>query len=408
MVGLRVFYADEQGDGMTAETKKALRIETIRVKEVCKMALQKLQHLHPDEVVPVTRTRALSLSMNPYADPDDVALLLAYCDELCIGYLSVVPCMLRTEEELRKVYFLSQWYVAPEHRASGAGALLLMNGMRLDHDLVMTGLSRDAERVFRSGPFKEFRPLEYYMVFMDGLDVLGFPAFLAEKLLENQGRTSKLLHRVAVRKTKFLYPLVKRLVYGALNTVHRCIAPHVAIEEVDSLEDALDSLPDPEQAALFHRGPEAIHWMISYPWYTENGVTAATGYFFGEHSPLFRYVVLRIKDTRNNQPLGFVVFSVSNRTSRVVMKTLDFRMAKPEHARYLITAALHCASRYQADRIFLPKECRPFLRSLLMMRWLTFRRKRACFCRILQKDSALATAIDDVELHLADGDCAFS
>lgn len=392
---------------MTCLVKKPLRIETIRVGDVCEASVQKLQELHPDGVVPVTRTRALSLSKNPYADPDDVALLLAYRGDLCIGYLSVVPCLLKTNDQCRKVYFLSQWYVAPEHRDSGAGALLLMNGMRLDHDLVMTGLSKDAERVFRSGPFKEFKPLEYYMVFFDGMDAVGFVAFLLDRLLDRFGRHWAVLHWISVRPGKIVYPLVKRAAYAILNACQNGLRRSVVFEEVESIDGALQTLPN-GQSPAFHRGPEAINWMLNYPWYTENSLDTADGYFFGEHSPLFRYVVLRIRDTHTNECLGFAVFSVSDRTERVVMKTLDFRLTQPRHMRHLLSAALHCAANYQADRLFLPKECGPYLYRLWGMRLLAFRRKRACFCRILQKDSALAGAIDQVELHLADGDCAFS
>lgn len=400
-------FLEKTGESKRSMTNRPLRIEVICVKDICQEAVHKLCNLQSDEVVPVTRSRALSLSMNPYADPDDAALLLAYADDVCVGYLSVVPCMLQTEEARTKVYFLSQWYVAPEYRDTGAGALLLMNGMRLKHDLVMTGLSRDAERVFRSGPFKEFRPLEYYMVFVDALNVLKFPFYAAQKWFERTGRTPDLLHRMARRSGSLIYSPIKRLTYTILDGCQRLFREAIVFDEVDSIDEAID-MARPSDFPQFHRGPEAINWMLSYPWYTENGHAAASGYFFGEHAALFRYIVVRINDKKNGSPLGFAVFSVSKRTARIVMKTLDFGFKEPQHRRHLLAAALYCARKYQADRLFLPKECGPFLRRLLFMRLLTFRRKRSCFCRILQRDSALADAIDQVELHLADGDCAFS
>ena len=60
-------------------------IKKIPLKDLVDFANQVDKQTPPDGVLPITRHRALSQSQNPFASPDDIALLVAFDNEICVG-----------------------------------------------------------------------------------------------------------------------------------------------------------------------------------------------------------------------------------------------------------------------------------------------------------------------------------
>ena len=56
---------------------RPLRIEEIRVKELAQFAERHFDDGLRGQVVPISRLRAAAHAANPYADPDDVTLIVA-------------------------------------------------------------------------------------------------------------------------------------------------------------------------------------------------------------------------------------------------------------------------------------------------------------------------------------------
>src|ERR1700733_1651304 len=99
-------------------------IKKIPLKDLVDFANQVDEQTPLDGVLPITRQRARSQSQNPFASPDDVALLVAYRNDTCVGYLGVVPGAIQVSPAgvnggCRKVFWLSTWYVSPKARDSG-------------------------------------------------------------------------------------------------------------------------------------------------------------------------------------------------------------------------------------------------------------------------------------------------
>src|SRR6185312_12625881 len=110
-------------------------IKKIPLKDLVDFANQVDKQTPPDGVLPISRQRALSQSHNPFASPDDIALLVAYDNDICVGYLGVVPGAASVNGNCRKVFWLSTWFVSPKARESGVAMQLLFTACQLKGDI---------------------------------------------------------------------------------------------------------------------------------------------------------------------------------------------------------------------------------------------------------------------------------
>lgn len=382
------------------------RVEALRVKEIARSARSILEEGRRQGFLPLTERRARSFSANPYADDEDIGLLLVYSKDRCVGYLAIVPGIIRQGTTQHKIYWLSSWYVLPEYRKAGAGSILLMHALRLKYDLFMTGNTHDSDRVFRAGPFQEIPPLEFGMVFVDGLDITGLPFLALSKALERRGHPSPRLSRMASGSRRLIYPGLKRAFYGLAVRQVRRLDDEVILEPLNKAVHFADLWNHQEEEfPRFLRGPDAVDWMLQFPWFSEDSQEREPDYYFGNYRSLFRYIPVAFRNIQTRAVEGVAVFLVSREQGLTTLRALDHHFASMDGSRLLALAALRHAAQYQADRIVLPSVCGTHLRGVV--RWLLLKRKRSCFCRV-RNHSPIALLLDELQLHLADGDCAFS
>ncbi|HPD94919.1 MAG: GNAT family N-acetyltransferase [Bacteroidales bacterium] len=77
------------------------------------------------ELLPISRTRALSYMANPRANNDDNVLYLAYDDDRLVGYRSVLPDLAYIDEKPHRFVWLSGTWVHPDYRRRGISTRLL-------------------------------------------------------------------------------------------------------------------------------------------------------------------------------------------------------------------------------------------------------------------------------------------
>ena len=76
-----------------------IRIEHIPVSELETFAEQAISEAGPGGYVPISMQRAIAHAHNPYAQPDDVALLAAIDgDNEVVGYFGILPILLKVGE----------------------------------------------------------------------------------------------------------------------------------------------------------------------------------------------------------------------------------------------------------------------------------------------------------------------
>ncbi len=377
-------------------SQPALRIDAIPVRELESFAARVVDG---EGVRPITPRRARSHSANPNANPEEVGLLVAYEGDRCVGFLGIMAGVLRVGRAAHRMHWFSSWYVDPDHAKSGAGTMLLMRAIGLKYDLAVTGTSPEADEMYRAMRFKAIGPLQYEEVFLDALDPFGFPFFAVGKWLEKRGKSAGILFKIADLLRPIAQPLLKRIAYAVI----RPVWPSGAIAHVAA---SFENSPHPGSEPRFDRDADTVNWMLLHPWFTEEKADAVDGYYFGDFRPVFRYLVYRFE--RDGKSVGNAVFSVSRKADRTTVKVLDYVLSSDEDRSAAVAQAFEVASRFNADRILFPAEFKTNLRRVTLFGRLTFTRTRPYFCRPKKKDSVLTPVLDDVQLQLTDGDCAFS
>jgi len=320
--------------------------------------------------VPLTPHRALACSKNPDAGATaNIGLLIALADDRCAGYLGLMPGRLFTGGTFHPIHWFSTWFVAPEFRSAGVGVRLLLEGMKLGHDLAVTGTSPEADRIYRGLGFREIGPLTFVR-----------------------------LDRTLLRRAGLA---LDTLVHGSWRRSLR----QITVRDVPRFED--DPGPEPGPSC-FHRGLPVINWMLADRWIREigTGPAALTGYAFSQVRDRFRYVALEIGRPGARAP-GFLVMSISTERSRTILKTLDYRAAAGDRS-VLLPLVLDVATTHSADRIEMPLPIFEAGRPGALLRLLPRPAARPYFCHPRPSDSPLAVALRDLRLDYCDGDTAFA
>ena len=140
-----------------------IRVAAIQVKNLLSFSESVISQAAPGDFIPITIQRAEAQASNPYAAPEDVALLVAYNGEELVGYFGILPIMLQHRDDTSKVHWFTTWMVNPKLRGAGVGSALMQAALDLDKDFMIVG-SKPARRVCRKFGFFDFEPLEYAVV----------------------------------------------------------------------------------------------------------------------------------------------------------------------------------------------------------------------------------------------------
>lgn len=382
---------------------RSLRIEEIRAKDLPEFAACHFEDGLRGQVVPISRMRAAAHAANPYADPDDVLLLVAMRGEECVGYAGLMPGILRVGDRVHKVFWYTTWYGRPDTEQQNVGGMLLLASLAVKVDILGADLAPETFEYYRRARFQPLGPLPYWEMNFDRLDPLGAPWLLLRRLLRRQGRRLKALDAIFRACRSLTKALGHRLIGRAAARICR---------DFDFLEIP-ELVPDAERrdrrpVARLGRDAKLVRWALRYPWVTDDPEKATRGYVFSDYRALARFFVLEVRERRQEESLGHVVVSVCRNEERTTVKVLDHFLEPYGNARVLLAAALTYARRYRADRVLVPEQCGTHLKRSLLLPWLFREKHRFYFCRPRRRDSALAPVLDRLELGFCDGDTPFT
>ncbi len=383
----------------------AINIKRIRVRDLHAFARQAYEEAGRDGMLPITKERALAQSYNPCAGEEDIGLLVAYLGTQCVGYLGIMPGLLKKENEFSKIYWLSTWYVPPEFRKKAIGLALLREAFSLDYDIVLTGITEDAEKIYRVMKFQEISKLLYYEMNLASADPVSRLIRLTQKALKKTGIELKFLDAAARNAAHLLLPVIKSALYPIM--LRRRMEDLGEIRYIESGEIDYDERDRPP--VEFHRGRDIINWMLQYRWILERGETGARhlNYHFSGLRDMFKYIALKIHSSSDGAYKGFMILSVSSEDNKCILKTLDLHFRERSDYRYAASLVIQYAKRYLADYVELPDILYPYLKEDPIARILSYRKERVYLFRPKDENSKLAASIKEAVLNYCDGDMAF-
>jgi len=386
-----------------------IQVRRVRVRDLCDLAWRTYEASEPEEVVPISKARALAQANNPSAEAEDLGLLLALQNGRPVGYLGLLPGWLKLRKERARVWWLSTWFVPPRFRKGSVGAILLMNAMALGRDLVVTGMSAEAEKVYRRAGFRELGRLHYGTLDLSRLNLMRLA-------LRAIGKVGRLLGRdldapdAVWKAAAFLYRPSKRILFEvALGRGLRDLSG-VSYEEVSQIHERAGVESCPERQTEFLRGIGIINWMLRHRWVKQAHEVepADLRYRFGEVCDVFKYVALTIHSPDRKEYKGFLVLSFSVRNSTNYLKVLDFHTCDPGESSYCLALALKYARELDADLIDIPESLGKYLEKRRFAKLLLLRKARVYLCRPAHDQSPLARALPEIQLNYCDGDTAFT
>lgn len=373
--------------------KPAITIKLIPVRELEQFARASRK---PDEVNPITPARGRSQSRNPYADPEDIGLLVAYCRNRCVGYLSIIPGLLDLNDRAVKFVWGSTWYVLPEFRRSRAAFLLARRVMER-YDIIATHLSGTAEKVLRGLKFQELGTLTYYVLKIKRVTRPLAPLRLLQKILARKFPNGKPGRVLDGWLKSFAYTLISRAF---------CLPRDYSLREVDKIEDnQVNPLPPP----AFRRGAEIINWMMQEQWIeVAPEKKEEKNYYFSHRRDYFRYLSLEVYSLDRKDYRGLVVLSISSWRGRTALKVLDFFFLNPLDRKFILPIALKYRAIYRADEITLPEVVIRLLKRPFLFQFLASRRKQVYLYHPRDRESPSLDLLRRVKLSYYDGETAFT
>lgn len=386
-----------------------LRVEAVKVKDLYTFACEIYEKKEKTEVIPIGKQRALAWTRNPYADDTDVGLLVAYVKDECVGYLGIMPGLLRSGGRLWKVYWISTWYVAPEYRKTGAGALLIMKALGLGYDLAVTEMSPEAANVYSGFGFKRLRTLEYYALQLNCLNGVWLAARIVRKLLQIVGIGWE-IQKKGGAFSRCIYRPVLNILYGMVLNGTKAKADNIVYKEVGEIPECVEQYTDEGIGDHFYRSREVINWMLADKWPKEVALaeTADANYHFAALRDVFEYKGLLLLSREQDQCDGFVILSFSLQGGSSVLKVLDFGARREEVKGYIAYLAVDFGKIYGAECIEMPNDIARYVGRSVIGRMLLRKRQRVYFTKPRKRKSAFAGPGNSILLTYCDGDTAFT
>ena len=378
-------------------------IEAVKVKDIYDFACETLPQQADDDIAPISKSRAAAWTKNPHADEEDVALLVAREDDRVAGYLGFMQGKITAAGEEEKVHWLSTFYVPPERRDSGLGAMLLMRAIGLNQTLAACGSSDSAVATYRALRFAEPPPLAYFQSDLFRKNVLGAPVRMLRKLWRKCGRESRVLDWAVARTNawnkRFLYALISREMTDAKTRIG-------SIDDLDKWNFEHDQ--DHKHPFRFLRDKSVLEWMLREQWVTEDPTERQPNYYFDDFRKEFDYRIVEVQSPTSGEPLGFVILWILQRDEVRDVRVLDYHFQSDDDRKLIAAVAIQAAREVLADRIFLPDVCADQIaQSKWASQWFE-KKERPCFVRPRNGKRELAEQMDQIALHYCDGDIPFA
>jgi len=392
---------------MPALAKNGIRIEVIQVGDLTRFVEEFFRNSAGQVMAPISQQRALGMLHNPFADPHDPGLIVAYASEKLVAYWGCVPGLLKTREGCSKVVWGSAVFVHPDYRARGVFLNLIRTVFSFEKDIVITGMSDDVYRINKALGFRELKPLELCSLNVAKLDLFASALWLARErskvpnaILKIAEPLTPLTSLLVYRPLRFFY--LRRLAHAARKQL-----AGTAFREVRRVQPAAET---PPASAHFVRGVEAVNWMLEHPWVLESKSAASLAsdppYYFSDFRDSFRHYAIEF-DAPHGALAGYLTFSIQAEQGKKTCKLTDFSVrSNKDFAIVFWITALYIAF-HRVDYFEAASAIGPFMAETPLASFLVRPRVRRYLCKAV-KGGRLEKVFGKLELQYGDGDCAFT
>ena len=391
-----------------AQAGRNVRIEVVRVSDLTRFAEDFFRNSAGQMMAPISRQRAAGMKHNPFADPNDPGLIVAYDGEKVVSHYGIVPGLLKTRDGYSKVLWGSALFVHPDYRASRVFLDLIRTVFSFRTDFVISGFTDAVHRIYKTLGFRELKPLEIWTINVAKLDFFGATLWLAR----DRGRISESVWKIASTAAPamrlFFYRPLRILYFKWLASGAKRQLNGIRFREVSRIQSGGESVP---VNAHFVHGAEAVNWMLAHPWVLESATRpGADGdppyYFYDYREDLFRHYAIEF-DNLDGELAGYLAFSIQAGKGSAIFKLTEFSARDIRDLSTVFWLAALYAARHRVDHFEAASTMRPFMAQIPLARFLVRSGYRRYLCHPI-KGGQLEKVMDQLDLQYGDGDCAFT
>lgn len=387
-----------------------ITIEKIRLKDLVRFADRVATEPAFARTSPISRIRAASQIQNPAASPEDVVLLVAFHQNICVGYHGLLPNVFKYNGHESVVYWGSTIFVAPDYRDKGISKLLLEEIKSTGIDSVFGQATPYAEQAYLATGFQNMVNLIYYQLRVDRLNngPLSGDWLPWRRPVSHPSRPDS---SVLARINRLFYSISKKMFYRRLLNRADWVNKGVRWQAVDQLSNACERLlAKRENVPYFLRDLKSINWMLAHPWIRSagDGHVKQDHYYFTTVREMFRYVALEISMDGEPDLKGFMVLSISSKKGKTRIKILDTGFKDSAVRNIVGYLALRYARSVLADRIEFPAEFRPCFEAPRRLKRFIKKQTRTHLFYPKNRHSPLLRYRDKIAFHYCDGDTTFT
>jgi|GEM_PF-4687935 GNAT superfamily N-acetyltransferase len=384
---------------------RRIQIDEIRVKDLVAFAADAARRKPSESLIPISASRAFAWSHNPQAKPDDVGLFVAYYDSKCVGHLGVVPSQVKLGSTVEGVSWLSIFYVDPEYRSLGIGAMLLLKAAAMKTSLAANGAGGDAHPIYTALKFHQLPALPFCNLDFSRINVFASVRRGVDRVM----RASKFRSDTSGDFPNLFQDGIKRIVYPTLiQTVGGDRSSPNATRGSHVPDGYWQGILDRERPYRFCRDDRVVNWMLEQPWTTCVPNDQNARFHFNDYRRQFDHRLYNIHSTTQSDNGGFVVLWLADRNGHRDIRVLDWHLTPPMDVRTLVHFALMKAKEFNADSIYLPSCCAPILQSSPVANALYQNMQRPYFIRPYPAGGLFESSLNKLALDYCDGDTPFA
>ncbi|MFZ1748930.1 MAG: GNAT family N-acetyltransferase [Saprospiraceae bacterium] len=258
--------------------------------------------------IAISKHRAISHLTNPKAHDDDILLILAYEEDVMVGYLGILPDdLVSSSGQHIHVGWMSCLWIDPIHRGKKIASQLVSACLSSwNHHIILTEYTPEAGKLYRKSKlFDEVRIS------------IGRRWYL-------QSNLTRLLPPKSKRWSAVSPVLV--IVDATVNTLIKGIKifethkpfPYI-ISDIDFTDDEMAiQFENNKHKSLFTRTWTDFDWMLKYPWILQGNdhSSDAQRYHFSSFERFFIFKACSLKD-EDGLLLVLIIFSIRNGHLRI-------------------------------------------------------------------------------------------
>lgn len=274
-----------------------MQIREITIADLPDFAQSELwQGLHPK---PITPLRAISQFQNPRAKPDDIALIIAYENDVLIGLVGLLPHLINGQAD-QPAYSNTCWWAHPEKGKQLAIPLFFKAFALCNQRMFMTDCTPHTLSILKKTNWFDFPETTP--------GIRGFLKFNLHEIIPAKlpaTRKLKPLLKLSDQTLNFLTAPYRKVIQ------YRFGRNSPTVEYLPSLNEELKTfMQDHSSLEFTRRSGKDLEWIRQFPWITTKDKAQKVEYPFSHFVESFEQYFIHI--TSPDQTIGLLFISVKN------------------------------------------------------------------------------------------------